>query len=75
MTEGRDTGKRPGFARTAAVVGAYAVAMAYLEAAVVVYLQTALNAKVGAVFPLLPADQTGWPDRDRGRPRGGDDRR
>jgi hypothetical protein len=33
--------------------------MAYLEAAVVVYLQLALGAQVGAIFPLRPPDQTG----------------
>jgi hypothetical protein len=44
---------------TAIVVVAYAIAMAYLESAVVVYLQTALSAQVGAIFPLRPADQTG----------------
>lgn len=60
MTEVRDIANAPrlGFGRTAVAVIGYAVAMAYLEAAVVVYLQTALNAKVGAVFPLLPADET-----------------
>ena len=49
----------PRTGRTAAAAIAYALAMAYVEAAVVVYLQTALNARVGAVFPLQPADQTG----------------
>ncbi len=52
-------GVRSGFRWPATVVITYAAAMAYLEAAVVVYLQTALNTKVGAVFPLQPADQTG----------------
>src|ERR1700675_3381159 len=33
--------------------------MAYLEAAVVVYLQLALGARVGAIFPLRPANETG----------------
>jgi hypothetical protein len=47
------------FRATAVAVISYAVAMAYVESAVVVYLQTALNAQVGAVFPLQPADQTG----------------
>lgn len=47
------------FRLTAIVLVAYAVAMAYVESAVVVYLQTALNAGVGPVLPLQPADQTG----------------
>ncbi len=50
---------RPSFRMTATVVVAYALAMAYLESAVVVYLQQALNGQVGAVFPLRPVDQTG----------------
>ncbi len=41
-----------GFAATAVVVIAYAVAMAFLESAVVVYLQRALGIQVGALFPL-----------------------
>ncbi len=45
----------PSFRTTAATVIAYAVAMAYLEAAVVVYLQVALGGQVGAIFPLRPA--------------------
>jgi hypothetical protein len=40
-------------------VFAYAGAMAYLEAAVVVYLQLALGAQVGAIFPLRPASEAG----------------
>ena len=48
-----------GIGRTAAVAIAYALAMAYVEAAVVVYLQIALNQQVGPVFPLQPADQGG----------------
>jgi len=47
------------FRRTAVTVFAYAVAMAYLEAAVVVYLQLALGAQVGAIFPLRPASEAG----------------
>jgi hypothetical protein len=47
------------FRTTAAAVIAYAVAMAYVEAAVVVYLQLALGARVGAIFPLRPANETG----------------
>jgi len=47
------------FRATAAVVITYAVAMAYLEAAVVVYLQLALGLQVGAIFPLRPASEAG----------------
>src|SRR5664279_1466726 len=47
------------FRTTAVTVFAYAVAMAYLEAAVVVYLQLALGMQVGAIFPLRPASEAG----------------
>jgi hypothetical protein len=47
------------FRATAVVVFAFAGAMAYLEAAVVVYLQFALAAQVGAIFPLRPASELG----------------
>ena len=47
------------FRSTAATVLAYAVAMAYLEAAVVVYLTLALGGQVGELFPLRPAFETG----------------
>ncbi len=51
------------FRAAAAVVLAYAVAMAFLEAAVVVYLQRAMGIHPGALFPLpepaLPGDLTG----------------
>src|SRR5438128_1787121 len=47
------------FRMTALVVFAYAGAMAYLEAAVVVYLQLALGAQVGVMFPLRPATDVG----------------
>jgi hypothetical protein len=47
------------FRATGVAVLAYAVAMAYLEAAVVVYLQLALGAQVGAIFPLRPASEAG----------------
>lgn len=47
------------FRTIAVAVGAYAVAMAYLEAAVVVYLQLALGGQVGALFPLRPATEAG----------------
>lgn len=44
---------------TAAVVLAFAIAKAYLESAVVVYLQLALGGEVGAIFPLRPAFRVG----------------
>ena len=44
---------------TTFIVLAFAVAMAYLEAAAVVYLQLALGAQVGVVFPLRPVSETG----------------
>jgi hypothetical protein len=47
------------FRTTAVAVIAYAGAMAYLEAAVVIYLQLALGLEVGAIFPLLPASGAG----------------
>lgn len=47
------------FRATGVAVLAYAVAMAYLEAAVVLYLQLALGAQVGAIFPLRPASEAG----------------
>jgi hypothetical protein len=47
------------FRTRAAVVITYAVAMAYLEAAVVVYLTAALGGQVGVLFPLQPADAFG----------------
>jgi hypothetical protein len=52
-------GGRLSFRNTAVIVIAYAGAMAYLEAAVVVYLQLALGLQVGAIFPLLPASEAG----------------
>ena len=51
-------GGRQGFRVTAIVIVSYALAMAYVESAVVVYLQLALNSQVGAIFPLKPIDQT-----------------
>jgi hypothetical protein len=45
--------------RIAITVIAYAVAMAYLESAVVVYLTGALGGRVGEIFPLRPAVQAG----------------
>lgn len=49
----------PSFPRIAAAVIVFAVAMAYLEAAVVVYLQLALGGQVGDIFPLRPAAEVG----------------
>jgi hypothetical protein len=49
----------PSFGATAVVVLVYAGAMAYLEAAVVVYRQLALGGQVGVLFPLPPASETG----------------
>lgn len=50
--------RRP-FVRIAATVLAYATAMAYLEAAVVVYLQAVFGARVGEIFPLRPIETVG----------------
>jgi len=47
------------FRTTAVVVLAYAVAMAYLESAVVLYLELALGSHVGEIFPLRPAGAVG----------------
>jgi hypothetical protein len=47
------------FRATAIAVLSYAVAMAYAEAAVVVYLERALGSQVGALFPLRPALEAG----------------
>jgi len=44
---------------TAVTVIAYAIAMAYLEGAVVLYLQQALGMTVGVTFPLRPASEMG----------------
>lgn len=44
--------EKTGFLGTAITVGLYGVAMAYLEAAVVVYLQRALKIEPGVIFPL-----------------------
>lgn len=41
-----------GVVATAVVVVAFAIAMAFLESAVVVYLQRALDIETGAIFPL-----------------------
>ena len=42
------------FRRLALTLIAYAVAMAYLESAVVVYLNGALGGRVGEIFPIKP---------------------
>jgi hypothetical protein len=47
------------FRATTTAVVAYAVAMAYAEAAVVVYLERALGTRVGVLFPLRPALEAG----------------
>jgi hypothetical protein len=52
-------GDFPSFRTTAVAVVVYAVGMAYIEAAVVVYLQIALGGQVGAIFPLQPASAAG----------------
>jgi len=50
---------RGSFVRIAATVFAYATAMAYLEAAVVVYLQAVFGARAGEIFPLRPVEAAG----------------
>ena len=47
------------FRSLATVVIVFAIAMAYLESAVVVYLQVALDSRVGQIFPLKPAVAAG----------------
>jgi hypothetical protein len=47
------------FRTTVLIVVAYAVAMAYIEAAVVVDLQRALGTEIGASFPLRPLTEAG----------------
>ena len=54
-----DRPRAMGFGPVALVVVAYAVAMACLEAAVVVDLAGALGARVGDIFPLRPALSAG----------------
>jgi hypothetical protein len=49
----------PSFRSIALAVIAFAVAMAYLESAVVVYLNIALGGAVGEIFPLKPAIEAG----------------
>ncbi len=53
------TSGRRGLLPTAAGVLAFALAMAYLEAAVVVYLQAVFGARVGEIFPLRPLEAVG----------------
>jgi hypothetical protein len=48
-----------GFAATAVVVVMFGIAMAFLESAVVVYLQRALGMQVGVLFPLQDAGAVG----------------
>jgi hypothetical protein len=52
-------GSHLSFRATASVVLVFAVAMAYLESAVVVYLTLALGGQVGEIFPLRPAIEAG----------------
>lgn len=52
-------GNHLSFRTTAVAVLVFAVAMAYLESAVVVFLQIALGSEVGAIFPLRPAIEVG----------------
>jgi hypothetical protein len=52
-------GSQLSFRATAVVVLVFAVAMAYLESAVVVYLTLALGGQVGEIFPLRPAIEAG----------------
>jgi len=47
------------FRTRALLVLAYAIAMAYIESAVVVYLDGALGSPVGVIFPLRPAADAG----------------
>jgi hypothetical protein len=51
--------ERLSFRATAVTVLVCAGAMAYLEAAVVVYLQVALEGQVGVLFPLRPSIEAG----------------
>ena len=52
-------GARLSFRSTVLTVLLFAVAMAYLESAVVVYLTLALGGQVGALFPLRPVIEAG----------------
>jgi hypothetical protein len=49
----------PAFRSRAAIVIVFAIAMAYLESAVVLYLTLALGGTVGVLFPLQPAGTFG----------------
>lgn len=52
VNRSRDGSPAGSFLRLALVVGLYALAMAYLESAVVVYLRQALGVAAGSVFPV-----------------------
>ncbi len=52
-------GTRLSFPSTVIGVLAFAIAMAYLESAVVVYLTLALGGEVGVLFPLRPVIEAG----------------
>lgn len=56
---GVDLGRSTGFGRAALAVSAYAIAMAYLEAAVVVYLRQALHLAPSALLPVNTANPLG----------------
>lgn len=55
----REVETRPSFGRVALAVIVYAVAMGYLEAAVVVDLQAVFGARPGEIFPLRPMATVG----------------
>lgn len=59
MADRATAGARGVFSRVAIVVVAFALAMAYLEAACVVYLQGAIGGTVGVLFPLRSPDALG----------------
>ncbi len=59
LPQGGDFGAPTGFRSVAAIVLAYGVAMAFLESAVVVYLQRALGLDPRAFFPLRDASVFG----------------
>jgi hypothetical protein len=52
MTPSRDHARDPSFLHLAIGVGTYALAMAYLESAVVVYLRQAVGVPTPSVFPV-----------------------
>ena len=59
LPQDADLGAPTGFRSVAATVLAYAVAMAFMEAAVVVYLQRALGLDPQSLFPLRDANVLG----------------